>query len=64
MTDVQMPANAETFFGVIASIASFDFFSTEEIVNSALGLESKEPYEMRFYEAGFSSGYFLNNLGT
>jgi hypothetical protein len=36
MMDVQMPANAETFFEVIASIASFDFFSTEEIVNNAL----------------------------
>lgn len=36
MMDVQMPANAMQFFSMIAQIASFDFFSTENIINGAL----------------------------
>jgi ABC-type maltose transport system permease subunit len=59
-----MPANAMTYFSMIASIASFDFFSTEETINKALRIESLDPFDMRFTDYGFSSGYFLNNLGT
>jgi hypothetical protein len=61
---VQMPANAQTFFKIIVDIASFDFFDTEDMINNLLDLEEKEPYKMHLKDAGFSSAYFLVNIGT
>jgi hypothetical protein len=64
LMDVQMPANAQTFFKLIVDIASFDFFDTEDIINGALRLEEKEPYQSHLQDAGFGSAYFLVNIGT
>jgi hypothetical protein len=59
-----MPANAQTFFTLLLQIASFDFFSTEDIVNRALKIKPADPFLPRFAELGFSSAYFINNMGT
>lgn len=64
MIDIQMPANAQTFFTLLNEIASFDFFSTEEMVNRALKIKSADPFLPRFAELGFSSAYFINNMVT
>ena len=63
MFDVQMPANAEAYFSFLNQIVSFDFFDVDPIINKLLKLESTEPFNEHFRALGYSSMYFLNNMG-
>jgi hypothetical protein len=61
---VSMPGNALAFFNQIFKIASFDIVDVEPYINKALKLNDTEPFNNNFDSLGFSSMYFMNNLGT
>ena len=61
---VQLPGNAQNFFNKIFQIAAFDFFETEDYINSILKLNKTEPLDANFDALGFQSMFFLNNLGS
>jgi len=45
-------------------IAAFDFFETNEIVNSLLNLEDTDAINENYEALGFESTYFINNMGS
>lgn len=61
--NVQMPANAQTFFNEIFKIAAFDIVEVEPYVNFMLHLNGTGPFNDNFDKLGFQSMFFLNNLG-
>lgn len=61
---VQMPGNAQSFFNMIFTIASFDFVDLDPTINKMLKLNSTDPYNDNFGSLGFQSIYLLNNLGS
>jgi hypothetical protein len=52
------------FFNQINKIASFDIIDIDPLINKALNLNSTEPMNANFDALGFSSMYFLNNMGS
>ena len=64
MMKIKFPPNAQAFFNAIVTIAAFDFFDTEDIVNGFLKIKHVDPFDLRFADYGFQSGLFLNNMGT
>ena len=61
---VSIPANAQTFFNQIIKIASFDIISTDSTINKLLNLNSTNAFNANFDGMGFSSMFFMNNMGT
>ena len=61
---VQFPANAQTFFKQIRTIASFDYIDLGPAINILLHVNNTEPYSVLFDEMGYNSKFFSNNLGT
>jgi hypothetical protein len=62
--NVILPANVQTYFNELFQIASFDFINTDPAVNWILDLNQTQPLNPKFDSLGFSSTFFLNNLGT
>jgi hypothetical protein len=48
-----MPANVQMYFNILYQIASFDFFTTEDVVDRFLQIKPAEPFLPRFAELGF-----------
>ena len=61
---VNMPGNAQNFFNVIFTIASFDIVNLDPTINKALSLNATDPFNDNFGALGFQSIYLLNNLGS
>ena len=61
---VLMPANAKDFFKTIFQIAAFDFVDLTDFYSNLFNIEPTEAIDDNFDEIGFSSRYFLVNMGT
>ena len=62
--DIQLPANAYSFFNQIFKIASFNIIDIEPTINKMLRLNQTEPLNQNFKALGFRSFYFLNNMNS
>lgn len=61
-----MPANAGYFYRFLMNIASFDLLPTDTFYDKYLKLKDNDegPLSLNFEELGYSSVYFLYNMGT
>ena len=66
MFNQQIPANAGLFYGFIMDVASFDLLPTERFYDTYLSLkdEASNSLNSNFESLGYSSMYFLRNMGT
>ena len=66
MFNQQIPANAGLFYGFIMDVASFDLLPTELIYDAYFNLkdEASDSVNSNFESLGYSSMYFLRNMGT
>jgi hypothetical protein len=62
--DIQLPANAQSFFNKIFQIAAFSIVDIEPYINKVLRLNETEPFNHNFNQLGFASLYFLNNMNS
>ena len=63
--NIEMPANAQIFFGFIMEIASFDILPMQKFYDKYLPTPDwDEPLNDKFNNLGFQSTFFLNNMGT
>lgn len=63
--NIQMPANAQMFYGFIMKLASFNILPVQDFYDKYLPSPSwDEPLNERFDLLGFQSTFFLNNMGT
>ena len=63
--NIEMPANAQIFFGFIMEIASFDILPMQEFYDKYLPTPYwDEPMNDKFNYLGLQSTFFLNNMGT
>jgi hypothetical protein len=51
--DIQMPANARSFFNYIFEIASFNIIDIDPAINKVLNLNKTEPFNENFNALGF-----------
>ena len=65
---IRMPANAALFYGFLMQIASFDIVPVQNLYDMMFpDLERTngyQPYSANFDQLGFSSMYFMYNLGS
>ena len=62
---IDMPANAQMFFGFIMQLASFNILPMQDFYERYLPPPSwDEPLNDRFDVLGFQSTFFLNNMGS
>lgn len=59
-----MPSNASIFFKNIMSIASFDFFDTDEVVHNWFSIMPTGAVEVKYQLIGFESEYWIVNAGS
>ena len=64
LLSVSMPANTGMLFKQLTQIAAFDLLETDEFLTDLLKLKPKEPLTANFETIGFSTVYFLNNIGS
>jgi len=64
LANVQLPTNAQKFFGFIKKIAAFDYMDLNPYINTILQLNSTEPFKVAFDEMGYNSMFLSNNMGT
>ena len=63
--NIEMPANAQIFYGFIMELASFNILPMQEFYDKYLPTpEWDEPLNDKFNNLGFQSTFFLNNMGT
>jgi hypothetical protein len=60
----KLPFNALVFFGQLMYLAAFDLYDTNQFWHDSLGLTPTDAHNGKFLQMGFSSLYFLNNMGT
>ena len=61
---VNLPPNANYFFGFVMTIASFDILPTDSFYNDYFDMTESLPISDHFESLGFNSQYFLYNLGS
>ena len=61
---VNLPPNANYFFGFIMTIASFDILPTDSFYNDYFDMTQSLPISDHFESLGFNSQYLLYNLGS
>ena len=64
LCNLTLPEDAAKFYRGIAQISSFDFYDTNDFINTVLNLESTKPFNDSFKEFGYTSVYAINNMGT
>lgn len=62
--NVNIPPNAAVFFGILMSIASFDILPTDKFYARYFPQNDSGAINDNFNAVGFSSQYFLNNMGS
>ncbi len=63
--NIQMPANAQIFFEFIMELASLDILPMQKFYDKYLPSPFWDaPLSDKFYNLGFQSIFFLNNLGS
>jgi hypothetical protein len=63
--NLEMPANAQIFYGFIMELASFNILPMQDFYDKYLPTpEWDEPLNEKFNNLGFQSTFFLNNMGT
>ena len=64
--NVNLPANAAECFGFIMTLASFNLLPMNIFYNAYLGIASDDPgpVNQNFNALGYSSIFFLYNMGT
>jgi len=62
--NIQTPASVAVFAASVASIASFDFFDTDDFYDSIFGYDEFESHSIRFETYEYNSTYAPRNLGS
>jgi len=63
--NIDMPANAQMFYGFIMQLASFNILPMQDYYEKFIPAPSwDEPLSEKFDILGFGSTFFLNNMGT
>jgi len=61
---VTLPDNAGSFFNFLMKIAAFDIIPTDELFGYMFNTEPPDAITENFDTVGFSTTYFLYNLGS
>jgi hypothetical protein len=61
---IKLPPNAGSYFGFIMQIAAFDILPTDDFYADYTNIEETDPINENFDSVGFSSLFFLYNLGS
>ena len=61
---LKLPPNAGMFFGFIMQIAAFDILPTDDFYEEYTDIDDSDPINDNFDAVGFSSLFFLYNLGS
>jgi hypothetical protein len=63
--NIEIPANAQLFYGFIMQLASFNILPMQDFYGKYLPSPSWDgPLNERFEAIGFQSTFFLNNMGS